>query len=48
MQITKYLLWEIVNEIFLHHDDLPKEVYIGSSIAIDTETTGLNLVRDRL
>ena len=33
---------------FLHHDDLPKEVFIGSSIAIDTETTGLNLVRDRL
>ena len=32
----------------LHHDDLPKEVYIGSSIAIDTETTGLNLARDRL
>ena len=32
----------------LHQDDLPKEVYIGSSIAIDTETTGLNLVRDRL
>ena len=32
----------------LHHDDLPKEVCIGSSIAIDTETTGLNLVRDRL
>jgi len=32
----------------LHNDDLPKEVYIGSSIAIDTETTGLNLVRDRL
>ena len=32
----------------LHHDDLPKEVNIGSSIAIDTETTGLNLVRDRL
>ena len=35
-------------EYFLHNDDLPKEVYIGSSIAIDTETTGLNLVRDRL
>ena len=33
---------------FLHHDDLPNEVYIGSSIAVDTETTGLNLVRDRL
>ena len=33
---------------FLHHDDLPKEVCIGSSIAVDTETTGLNLVRDRL
>ena len=33
---------------FFHHDDLPNEVYIGSSIAVDTETTGLNLVRDRL
>ena len=33
---------------FLHNDDLPKEIYIGSSVAIDTETTGLNLVRDRL
>ena len=32
----------------LHQNDLPKEVYIGSSIAIDTETSGLNLVRDRL
>ena len=33
---------------FLHNDDLPKEIHIGSSVAIDTETTGLNLVRDRL
>ena len=33
---------------FLHNDDLPEEIYIGSSVAIDTETTGLNLVRDRL
>lgn len=33
---------------FLHDNDLPEEVTIGSSIAIDTETTGLNLIRDRL
>ena len=33
---------------FLHDNDLPKEVNIGKSIAIDTETTGLNLIRDRL
>ncbi|MFL2802886.1 MAG: ribonuclease D [Paracoccaceae bacterium] len=33
---------------FLHDNDLPREVNIGKSIAIDTETTGLNLIRDRL
>ena len=33
---------------FLHDNDLPREVDIGNSIAIDTETTGLNLTRDRL
>ena len=33
---------------FLHDNDLPREVNVGNSIAIDTETTGLNLVRDRL
>ena len=33
---------------FLHDNDLPEEVNIGNSIAIDTETTGLNLIRDRL
>ena len=33
---------------FLHDNDLPREVNIGKSLAIDTETTGLNLIRDRL
>ena len=33
---------------FLHDNDLPNDVAIGDSIAIDTETTGLSLVRDRL
>ena len=33
---------------FLHNDDLPKEIHIGSSVAIDTETMGLNPARDRL
>lgn len=32
----------------LHHDDLPAEVELGQSIAVDTETMGLNLARDRL
>ena len=33
---------------FLHDNDLPREIDIGNSVAIDTETTGLNLIRDRL
>ena len=33
---------------FLHDNDLPREIDVGNSIAIDTETTGLNLIRDRL
>ena len=33
---------------FLHKNDIPASVEIGKSVAIDTETTGLNLVRDRL
>ena len=33
---------------FLHENDLPESVIIGKSVAIDTETTGLNLTRDRL
>jgi len=34
--------------IFLHQNDLPDDVSLGKSIAIDTETRGLNLNRDRL
>ncbi|MEC8122071.1 MAG: ribonuclease D, partial [Pseudomonadota bacterium] len=34
--------------IFLHHDDLPEGVDFGPSVAIDTETMGLNPLRDRL
>ena len=33
---------------FLHRNDIPASVEIGGSVAIDTETTGLNLARDRL
>ena len=32
----------------LHQDDLPADVAFGDSIAVDTETMGLNLARDRL
>ncbi|MEQ8665005.1 MAG: ribonuclease D [Rhodospirillales bacterium] len=35
-------------DIHYHIGDLPKDVTFGSSIAIDTETQGLNLGRDRL
>jgi ribonuclease D len=33
---------------FLYQNDLPNDLNLGNSIAIDTETTGLNLKRDRL
>lgn len=34
--------------IYLHHGDLPAGLDFGFSVAIDTETQGLNLARDRL
>ena len=34
--------------IHLHHDDLPEGLDLGSSVAIDTETMGLDPRRDRL
>lgn len=34
--------------ITLHHGDLPASVQLGSVVAVDTETMGLNLVRDKL
>ncbi len=34
--------------IYLHHNDLPKNIKPPEIIAIDTETTGLSLIRDRL
>ena len=34
--------------ITLHKGDLPKDIDFGSSVAIDTETMGLNPARDRL
>jgi len=35
-------------KIHLHRGDLPHDVNFGSSVAIDTETLGLDLHRDRL
>ena len=34
--------------IFLHKNDLPAEIKFSDSIAIDSETMGLNILRDRL
>ena len=36
------------DHIHLYHDDLPADLDLGNSIAIDTETMGLNPHRDRL
>ena len=35
-------------KIVLHSGDIPKSLKINKSIAIDTETMGLNPIRDRL
>jgi len=35
-------------DIQLHHGDLPADIDFGASVAIDSETMGLNLHRDRL
>ena len=34
--------------IYLHENDIPKDLIFSGAVAIDTETTGLNLKRDRL
>ena len=34
--------------IFTYKDDLPNDINFEKSVAIDTETLGLNLNRDRL
>lgn len=33
---------------FLYKNDLPSDLKLGGSIAIDCETMGLNIFRDRL
>ena len=40
--------WQAVVSIHLHQGDLPAAVSFGTSVAIDTETMGLNPLRDRL
>lgn len=37
-------------KIIIHHEDLPSEIAhsLGSEVAVDTETMGLNIRRDRL
>lgn len=35
-------------DIHLHHNDLPAGLDFGDTVAVDTETQGLSLVRDRL
>lgn len=34
--------------IYLHHGDIPSDIDWGNSVAVDTETMGLKLHRDRL
>ena len=35
-------------EFFIYKNDLPDNLSLGNQVAIDTETTGLSMVRDRL
>ena len=35
-------------KIIVHQDDIPKSLKVGKTLAIDTETMGLNPLRDRL
>ena len=35
-------------KVYLHKDDLPDSVEFTKEVAVDSETTGLSLVRDRL
>ena len=35
-------------QIYFHKGDLPDDLQIGSSVAVDTETLGLNPLRDKL
>ncbi len=37
-----------INNITLYQDDLPDDLDLGDSIAIDSETLGLNIKRDKL
>ena len=34
--------------IHIHKDDFPSNLFFGDTVAIDTETMGLNPLRDRL
>ncbi len=38
----------LMPNVVLHHQDLPEGISFGASVAVDTETTGLNFARDRL
>ena len=45
-----FIIYVRIMSVFLYQDDLPNDLDLLSadSLAIDTETTGLNIVRDRL
>ena len=34
--------------IYLHENDIPSDIKFSGAVAVDTETTGLHLKRDRL
>lgn len=38
----------MADDIILHHGDLPEGLKLKGDIAVDTETTGLSMLRDRL
>lgn len=44
----EYPVWSEPVAVHLHQNDLPEGLDFGSAVAVDTETLGLNLHRDRL
>ena len=41
-------IYSIPVEVHVHHGDIPADIDFGNKVAVDTETQGLNLQRDRL
>jgi len=44
----RFFILEVIIKVTVFHDDLPSDFHLAGDIAVDTETMGLDLNRDRL